>query len=164
MNSSTPVRGEYFEVARETSTMALYLAVVLLAELSAWPVDVGDSAIVVSAIWGTALGLAIAHWFAFSASTRLLSGGREDRVDRLAAAGQLGAALVIATLVSVPFAFGSGEAAFAAAGGILAVLIGIVGVRIARAGGASLVRTVVFAGIVLAIAGVVVGIKAGLGY
>lgn len=162
--SSAPVRGEYFEVARETSTMALYLAVVLLAELSAWPVDVGDSAIVVSAIWGTALGLAVAHWFAFSASTRLLLGGHEDRVDRLAAAGQLAAALAIATLASIPFVFGSGAGAFTAAGGILAVLVGIVGVRIAREGGASLVRTVIFTGILLAIAGVVVGIKAGLGY
>lgn len=164
MSAQAPVRGEYFEVARETSTMALYLSIVLLAELSAWPVEVGSSSIVISAIWGTTIGLALAHWFAFSVSTRLLWGGHEHRLDRLAALGQLAAAVVIALLASLPFIFGSGEAAFTMAGAILAVLIGIAGVRIARAGGASMVRSIVFAVVVLLIASVVVGVKAALGH
>lgn len=164
MTTDAPARDETFEVARESFTMALYLAIVLLAELSAWPVDVGDAAIIVSAVWGTALGLAIAHWFAFSVSTRILWGGHENRTDRLATAGQLAAALVIATLASIPFAFGTGESAFTAASAILTVLIGIAGIRVARAGGASVVKTAVFAGAILVIAGVVVGVKAALGH
>lgn len=157
-----PGRDERFEIARETSTMALYLAIVLLAELSAWPVDVGDATIIVSAVWGTALGLAIAHWFAFSISTRLLWGGRETRTDRLASVGQLAAAVAVATVASIPFAFGAGEGAFTAAGVALTLLIALAGVRVARVGGASWRATVLFAALILLVAGVVVGVKAGL--
>lgn len=160
--AEVPERGEYFEVFRETATMALYLAIVLLAELSAWPVGVGDSSIVISAIWGTAVGLAIAHWFAFSVSTRLLWGGHEERVDRLASAGQLAAAVVIALLTTIPFLFGSTASAFTAAGAVLVVLIGFTGVRVARAGGAGWPRALWFALVIVAIASVVVGVKAGL--
>lgn len=164
MTTDAPARDEAFEIARESFTMALYLAVVLLAELTAWPVDVGDAAIVISAVWGTAIGLTLAHWFAFSVSTRLLSGGHENRTDRLATAGQFAAALVIATLASIPFAFGTGETAFMAAGATLTVLIAFAGVRVARAAGAGVIRTLLFAGVIVVIAGVVVGVKAGLNH
>src|SRR4051794_3274387 len=61
------------EVLREAVTMGLYVSVVLIAELAAIPEThlaggrvtgpVGGQ--LLALVWGTAVGLAVAHWFAF---------------------------------------------------------------------------------------------------
>ena len=71
-------------VWREGITMVLYVAVVLLATLSALPAghDPADAEMhgpvggeLLAIVWGTTVGLALAHWFAFHVATPRASAG-----------------------------------------------------------------------------------------
>ena len=71
-------------VWREGITMVLYVAVVLLATLSALPAghDPADAEMhgpvggeLLAIVWGTTVGLALAHWFAFHVATQPASAG-----------------------------------------------------------------------------------------
>jgi hypothetical protein len=62
------------ELRKEAYTMALYVAICLLAAFAALP-ETGAHAHVIGIIWGVTLGLAIAHWFAFRVSARLVGAG-----------------------------------------------------------------------------------------
>jgi hypothetical protein len=59
------------ELRKEAYTMALYVAICLLAAFAALP-ETGAHAQVIGIIWGVTLGLAIAHWFAFRVAARLV--------------------------------------------------------------------------------------------
>jgi hypothetical protein len=89
------------EVRREAATMTIYVAIVLMAELAAIPVDDlprGWSLLVL--VWGTTVGLALAHWFAFSVAAPAIGEGFLTRQDvRLGVAGVLGS-MVVAVLVT----------------------------------------------------------------
>ena len=56
--------------------MALYVAICLLGVLTAVAerADAGHVS-VFTLVWGTTVGLALAHWFAFRLSARLVAGG-----------------------------------------------------------------------------------------
>src|SRR5262245_10537118 len=64
---------ERAEIFREAVTMVLYVSVVEIAELAALPEDhflhgrvTGPVGVkLLEIVWGTAVGLALAHWFAF---------------------------------------------------------------------------------------------------
>jgi hypothetical protein len=62
-------------LVRESLTMGLYITISLLAVLSAKP-DGGGSSDVLSLVWGTTLGLTLAHWLAFQLTARLFAGSR----------------------------------------------------------------------------------------
>jgi hypothetical protein len=70
-------------VRKEGFTTALYVSVCLLAALA--PVEDGHRARLLSLIWGTTIGLAAAHWFAFRLSARYVAGGRFHPHDAAAA-------------------------------------------------------------------------------
>ena len=92
---------EAVELRKEAYTMALYVAICLLAALLAVPEDAAHTR-VTGIIWGVTVGLAAAHWFAFRMSARLVGAGTIRSPDvRLASAQLLGAA-VVAVLASVP--------------------------------------------------------------
>lgn len=76
------------ELRKEAYTMALYVAICLLAALIALPVT-GVGLHVAGIIWGVTIGLAVAHWFAFRVSARLVGAGRVRPQDVESAGAQV---------------------------------------------------------------------------
>src|SRR3954469_14129225 len=90
-------------LVREAATMVLYVSVVEIAELAAIPEEHFASGRVSGAIggqllaivWGTAVGLALAHWFAFRIAAPGFRGDRPSRLDAQIGLAQVaGAAFV----------------------------------------------------------------------
>jgi hypothetical protein len=99
-------------------------------------------------VWGVTLGLALAHWFAFRVSARMVGAGTVRPSDiELGAVQVLGAACV-AALVSVGIFLLPESVEIEGAEFILAALISLIGLAVASAG-ASLIRAVVYALLVL---------------
>jgi hypothetical protein len=65
------------ELRKEAYTMALYVAICLLAAFTALP-GTSTHAHLTRIIWGATVGLAVAHWFAFRVSARLVGAGSAD--------------------------------------------------------------------------------------
>lgn len=149
------------EVYLEIATMGLYLAIVLLAELTVFPRDAEEGA-VLGTLWGTSIGLALAHLFAFGLAARMVGSGEFEPATLLAFIGQLLAAVAVALVASIPFFFGSGDAAFTASSSLLALVIGGFALRLSRHAGARWPRAIAFAVVVLVLAAIVVAIKAAL--
>jgi hypothetical protein len=126
--------------------MALYVSVVLLAELAAIPADEFPKGwAMVALIWGTTLGLALAHWFAFTVASSALTDGKIEKQDmQVGAAGVVGALLValVATIPEVLLATRDAERVllFVPAG-----FIGFGGFLVARAGDRSVRRSLLWA-------------------
>jgi hypothetical protein len=127
-------REEALELRKEAFTMALYVAICLLAALSVVAEHgEGAQADTFKIVWGTTLGLALAHWFAFRVSSRLVASGSVRRFPD-------SAELDVVRLV-------------------LAALIALVGYAVARGAGASPARSMVYAVSILVIASAVALIK-----
>ena len=69
--------------------MALYVAICLMASLIAIPESAAEHNNVWGIIWGITLGLAIAHWFAFRVSARMVGAGTVRSSDVEVAGAQL---------------------------------------------------------------------------
>jgi hypothetical protein len=139
-------------VLHETTTMALYLAISVLALLAALPHgDGGVTDAVVGTVWGTIAGLTLAHLLAFRLSGKLLGGGWLDRAEVLAIAGQVLAAVGVALLVSVPLWWSSGTQAVAYARLLLAAMIGVFAFGVAIQQHPSRFRAGLYAVVVVAI-------------
>src|ERR1051325_10320402 len=90
-------------LVREAATMVLYVSVVEIAELAAIPEEhfahgrvtgpVGGALLAI--VWGTAVGLAIAHWFAFRVAAPAFRGERPTRLDNYIGLAQVGAAMLV---------------------------------------------------------------------
>ncbi|MFP4312516.1 MAG: hypothetical protein ACLFS9_11135 [Nitriliruptoraceae bacterium] len=125
-------------IAREGLTMGLYLTISLLAVLTAKSGDADDGA-VLTLIWGSTLGLALAHWLAFQLAARLFVGSTLTSHDRLAMLAQAAAAVVVAALASLPLLLGV-SAATALSRGVLAGLIGLFAFGAVRSHSGSIAR------------------------
>jgi hypothetical protein len=76
-------------LAREATTMVLYVSVVEIAELAALPeshladgqVTGAVGAELLGIVWGTAVGLALANWFAFHLAARAFRGDHVTGLD-----------------------------------------------------------------------------------
>src|SRR3954449_4606347 len=107
---STETRAEIF---REAVTMVLYVSVVEIAELAAIPEEhftdgkvtgaVGGQLLAI--VWGTAVGLAIAHWFAFRLAAPAFRGEGPTRQDTYIGLAQIGGAMFVAAVSSLPVIF-----------------------------------------------------------
>jgi hypothetical protein len=125
---------------REATVMALYVAIVEIAELAALPeshlvggrVTGATGSKLLEVLWGTAVGLALAHWFAFRVVAPAFRGGRISRHDSYIGLAQVGGAMFVATLSSLPVVFFSDVRAQETTGDVPALLIGIIGYLIAR--------------------------------
>src|SRR4051794_33351152 len=105
--SRTEARAEIF---REAITMVLYVSVVEIAELAAVPErhlsngsvtgPVGNKLLAI--VWGTAVGLALAHWFAFRLAAPAFRGERPSRHDRVVGLAQVLGAVFVAAISSLP--------------------------------------------------------------
>lgn len=142
--------------------MALYVCIVLAAEFVAVSDLAVDEPSTIGVIWGTAIGVALAHVFAFNLAARLFAGGRVPAETRRAAWSQLAAAAAVSAILTLPFLLLSLEPAVEASGFLLAALIGATAYVASREAGAGRVRSVVDGLVVLAIAMAVVSVKVGL--
>lgn len=131
------------ELAHEAATMALYVAIVVEAELlTLWvgqgpgnPVPV-EGIELVALIWGTTIGLAVAHLFAFRLASRAFV--REGRTTHgEVAAAQLAGAAVVAALCSVPGIFASDANDLRFSLYVPELIIGVAGYATARTSGSS---------------------------
>lgn len=161
----TPSRSKArLEAEREAVTMGLYLAIVILGEAAALDSAGVGAGKTTAAIWGTAIGLTLAHVFAFDLSARVFSRGRPHRSTRLSTAAQVVAAVTVAALATLPFLVFSRDVAFTISGLAMAGLIGLTGFAAARAGGHGHGRALVVAIVTLALGALIVAVKAGLSY
>jgi hypothetical protein len=107
---------------------------------------------VVPLIWGVTVGLAVAHWFAFRVSARLVGAGRVRAHDVRSAGAQLVGAAAVALLATVPVVLLPGSPELEGVGLLLAAFIALVGYAVARGGGATRVRGMLYAISVLVVA------------
>lgn len=140
----------------EAATMAFYVAVVLGAALLVVEPDLGR---LVGVVWGTALGLAIAHVFAFRLAANLVEAGPPGPHNLQLIGAQLTGATVVGVLVTVAVLLVPADDPAEVARLALAAFIGLSAYGIGRSTGASRTRSVVFALIVLVVAVAVVVTK-----
>ena len=148
------------ELRKEAFTMALYVAICLLAALSVVSQH-GETneADTFKIVWGTTLGLAVAHWFAFRVSSRLVAAGSVRRQDAAAAGAQLAGAAAVALLATIPVLLFPNSAELDVVRLVLAALIALVGYAVARGGGATTARSIAYAVSILLLATAVALIK-----
>lgn len=137
--------------------MALYVAVCLLAAGAAAP-EVSHQELL-GIIWGVTIGLALAHWFAFRVSTRLVTAGQVGRADIELASAQLTGAAAVAALASIPVLLFPTSLEYIAAGLLLAAFVAVVAYVAKRGGGSTRTSALAYALIVLVVAATVVEVK-----
>jgi hypothetical protein len=145
--------------------MVLYVSVVEIAELAALPesrsshgaVTGPAGAELLAIVWGTALGLALVHWFAFGVAAHGFRGDRPTGHDVRIGLVQVGAAIMVAAVSSLPVLFLSRANARDTTGDVPAVIIGALAYVLARVAGNSRVASA-FLGITALALGVVVAL------
>ncbi len=147
---------------REFATSALYMALVLLAVLAALPEDrLPEGWAVLGVLLGTAIGLILAHWVAFRLAAQLAEETGVSPAEAAREAGaQLAGGILVAVIAAVPLALLPGPAAVTVSLVLLSALPALAGVAIGRLRGRSWARSLLAGLLVLAIALVVVTIKA----
>ena len=140
--------------------MALYVAVCLLAALTALGEDARHGHVrAFGLVWGTTIGLALAHAFAFRVSARLFAAGQLGRHDAQIVTAQLAGAASVAAVATVPIVVLDATAEFDAVRAILSFIIGAAGYGVARSGGANRVRSLISGGVVLLLAATIAVLK-----
>jgi hypothetical protein len=147
------------EALREGLTMALYVCLVLAAEFTIIGEQAHDEEVVLGVIWGTTMGLALAHVFAFDLAARMFSRGRVSPETRSAALVQLLVAAAVALAATVPFLLFPLETALNVAGYLVAGFVGAAAYAVARRSGAGHGRSAAYGIAVLAVAVLVVSLK-----
>lgn len=145
--------------------MVLYVAVVEIGELAAVPEShysggrvtgpVGGTLLAI--VWGTAIGLALAHWFAFQLAAPAFRGDRPSRHDWQSGLAQLAGAAFVAVMSSVPVLVFSDVRAQETVGDVPAALIGLVGYLVARRARLAVLPAVFF-GITALVLGILVAL------
>src|SRR4051812_15606225 len=158
------------ELLREAVTMTLYVSVVLIAELAAIPEKhfadgrvhgaVGGQLLAI--VWGTAVGLAVAHWFAFRLAAPAFRGERPTRLDTYIGLAQVASAVFVAAISSVPVLLLSDVREREATEDVPALLIGIIGYLLARTTGRSRIAAVFYGVTALALGVLVALVKTRL--
>jgi hypothetical protein len=105
---------------------------------------------VIGLCWGITLGLALAHWFAFRVSARMVGAGTVRSSDIELIFAQLLGAAAVAAAVSLGVLVLPDSAELEGAEYLLAAPIFLIGFAVARGAGATVLRAVVYALFVLA--------------
>lgn len=132
------------ELWKEASTMALYVAICLFAALTVTSHHEIEELSPFKVVWGTTIGLALAHWFAFRLSARLVAAGRVHRRDVEVTVAQLVGALVVAVLATIPVLLFDDSNELDATRFVVAGFVAVVGFEVARAGGAPRWRAAIY--------------------
>jgi hypothetical protein len=142
---------EAVELLKEAWVMALYVAVCLLAALTAVAENASDGHVrAIGIVWGTTIGLTLAHAFAFRVSARIVAQGRVRSSDRRTIGAQLAGATGVAVLATIPILLWPATAEFDAARWVLALFISFVGFEVARSSGAGRGRSSLYGATLLA--------------
>lgn len=151
-------------IRREAVTMALYVSITLLAALTVTE-DGGTAHLpVLEVVWGTTIGLALAHWCAFSLASHLVGSSTNWRsLDRELLAQLAGAGVIagVATLAVIVFPT---NLEWAGARFSVAACVGIVAYEEIRTLGGSRGRAIKVAIIALLLAESVATVKRILGH
>ena len=139
--------------------MALYVAICVLAALTAVSDEATTELRVLAIVWGTTIGLALAHWFAFNVSSRLVREGTVRRRETEIALAEISGAAAVAIVATVPVLLLPKPIEYGVVRFVLALFIGVVAYEVARSSGADRVRSTMYALSVLFVAMVVVVIK-----
>lgn len=122
--------------------MVLYVTLVLLAELAVLPERRGGDESdwtsgqeLVAIIWGTTIGLALAHWFAFRLAARAFDSGHAGRYDLEVGLAQLVGAAFVAVIATIPVIVFPDDMEYRSVHSLLAVEVGVVGYLVARISG-----------------------------
>jgi hypothetical protein len=148
---------------KEGWTMALYVAVCLIAALAALANVTAVPGHILGLVWGTTVGLAVAHVFAFRIAGRLVHDGVLPMADRVVSVVQLAGAAAVAVLVTVPVLLVPPAYELAWAGYTCAAIIGVVGYFVARGAAHGRIRAVLFGLAVLVATFAVAALKACVG-
>ena len=147
---------------KEAWTMALYVAICLIAALTALANVAAIPGHIVGLVWGTTVGLAVAHVFAFRIAGRLVHAGDLPRADRIISLVQLAAAAAVALVVSVPVLLAPPVNEVTWARYTCAAIIGVVGYLVARGAQRSRIQSMLFGLGVLVAAVIVAALKHAL--
>ena len=148
--------------------MALYVSIVLLATLAALPAgrDDGHEPVqgpagieLIAILWGTTVGLALAHSFAFVVATQGLGGGRLRGHDLREATAELAGAVFVAAAATLPVLLFSEATEQQVVPFVLALIIGVVGYFVERLHGRTRRASVVFGVATLVVGLVAAGVK-----
>jgi len=150
------------DLRKEGWTMALYVAICLIAALTALEDVHVVPGHILGLVWGTTVGLAIAHVFAFRVAGRLVHDGKLPRADRIVSGVQLAGAAAVAAIVSIPVLLTPTESELDWARYTCAAIIGVVGYSVARSAEQGRFRAVLFGVGVLVIATAIAAIKQAL--
>jgi hypothetical protein len=137
---------------KEAWTMALYVAICLIAALAALENVSAIPGHILGLVWGTTFGLALAHVFAFRIAGRLVHDGELPRSDRIVSVVQLAGAAAVAVVVSIPVLLAPTASEVVWAHYTCAVIIGAAGYLVARGAEHGRIRAVLFGIGVLAVA------------
>jgi hypothetical protein len=147
---------------KEGWTMALYVAICLIAALTALANVIAIPGHIMGLVWGTTVGLAVAHVFAFRVAGRLVHDGELPKADRIISVVQMAAAAAVAAIVSVPVLLEPTVNEITWARYTCAAIIGIAGYLVARGAERSRIRSILFGIAVLAGAFAVAALKHAL--
>lgn len=151
---------EAVELRKEAWVMALYVAVCLLAALTAVAEKASDGHMrAIGIVWGTTVGLTLAHAFAFRVSARIVARGRIRRSDANVVLAQLAGAAGVAVLATIPILLWQATAEFDVVRWTLALFISFVGFEVARSSGAGRTRSLLYGVVLLAIAVTIAVVK-----
>jgi hypothetical protein len=150
---------------RAIATMVLYVSVVLMGAIATIPaVDLDEDVKVAAVIWGSALGLALAHWFAFNASAHLFRGEGIAPEDVREGIWEAFAALGVAVVATVPLLLLDDTIGAAVSLVALAALVTWVAYVASRHGGVSRTRALVRSSVTLLLAVIVAAVKIWIGH
>lgn len=155
------VQRERIALQRERVTMELYTSITLLAGLyfahEGW-----EEEKVFGLVWGTTLGLAAAHWFAFSMANKLVDPTRDRRLVVRELKAQLAGAAIVAGWASVAIAIAGDDHARVAAQIAVVSMVGFVVVRLGRSYGQAWRRCIWSAVVAVLVAGLIAAFKESL--
>lgn len=150
---------------RAIATMVLYVSVVLMGAIATIPAqDLDEDVEVAAVIWGSALGLALAHWFAFNASAHLFRGEGINGDELREGVWEALAALGVAVVATVPLMLLDDTLAAAVSLFALAGVVTAVAYVASRHGGLSRPRALLRGAVTVVIAAIVAVLKIRLGH
>ncbi len=149
------------EVLREAVTMILYVSILLLAEMASLPERSDGShafhgQALLALIWGTAIGVAAAHWFSFRLAARLFpQTATVNETDFLIGLAQIAGAAVVAALCTIPVILVDDDSELQVTIFVPALIVAAAGFATARTAGRS-TRYAVLVGVLAMAAGLLV--------
>ena len=138
--------------------MGLYVSITLLATLTITGDGDGNED-VLAIVWGTTIGLALAHWFAFDLVVRLVVARPLPGHATQELAAELAGALVVAALATAAVLLSPAHLERQAVRLAMVGLVGLVTFAEARAFGASWARAASSGVIAVVIAAIIAAIK-----